>query len=252
MIDYHIHSSFSIDGTEPPHSFACAAKRCGLEEIGFAEHVDLNPRLFGYNFLDYSHYAAVLKDLQHQNSFPIRCGIEVSYQPHLETEIKNYITKTHCDFVIGSVHDVNHKLMDHTFLKQCDPRDYFEAVSSLIASSTCDIIGHLEYFKRWGGPYSSSDYKSEICTVLQQIVERTLVLEVNTAGLRHPCQELYPSLDVLRWYRKLGGTLICIGSDAHHVEDIAFHFPSVRTALQSEGFDSVATFSRRSLTLTEL
>jgi histidinol-phosphatase (PHP family) len=247
MIDLHIHSTYSIDGTSPPHKYVDHASHCGLQEIGFSEHVDLDPTLYGYNFLDYPHYVKTLKDLRKDALIPLRCGIEVSYQHHLENTIRSYTSKAAWDFVIGSVHEVNKKPMDHTFLNQSTPHVYFEEVTRLLESSTCDIVGHLEYFKRWGGQYTSREWKRDICDVLQLVIENDVALEVNTSGLRHPARDTYPSLEVLSWYKKLGGTLISLGSDAHKVEHMGAHFPAVIRTLTSLGFDTVVTFNKRAL-----
>ncbi|KYK29843.1 MAG: hypothetical protein AYK19_19105 [Theionarchaea archaeon DG-70-1] len=252
MIDYHVHSTYSMDGQSSLHSYVYTAQECNLKEIGFAEHVDLDPYLWGYNFLDFPRYRAALTQLQESTSLPIRCGIEVSYQPHLEGSIKEYISQTECDFVIGSVHEVDRVTMDRTFLQRYNPQEYFKTTENLITSGICDIVGHLEYFKRWGGSYSSLEYKDDICGLLQQMIEHHLVLEINTSGLRHPCQDTYPSLEVITWYKELGGELICLGSDAHHTEDTAFQFSSVIKQLKLKGFKIAANFSKRTLNYVEL
>ncbi|MBU7018283.1 MAG: histidinol-phosphatase HisJ family protein [Theionarchaea archaeon] len=252
MIDYHIHSTYSIDGLSPLHLYVGTAQRFCLGEIGFAEHVDLNPCLGGYKFLDYGSYAASVEKLRIDAPLQIRCGLEVSYESHLESSIKNFIEDAKCDFVIGSIHEINNITMDSTFLKQSNPLDYFREVERLITSSTFDIVGHLEYFKRWGGLYSPSEFRKGISGVLHLIIDHDIALEVNTSGLRHPIQDTYPSFEVIQWYRELGGELISLGSDAHSVKDMAFQFTPVIKKLKSHGFDTVATFNRRSLELVEL
>ena len=252
MIDYHIHSTYSIDGLSPPHLYVSTAQRCGLGEIGFAEHVDLNPCTKEYRFLDYNRYTASVEQLRMDAPLQIRCGLEVSYELHLEPSIKRFIKDANCDFVIGSIHEVNSITLNDTFLDLYSPSDYFKEVERLITSSTCDIVGHLEYFKRWGGVYSSSAFKKEISAVLNLIVDHDLVLEVNTSGLRHPIRDTYPSLEVIQWYREVGGELISLGSDAHSVKDMAFEFIPIIKKLKAYGFDTVATFSKRSLRLVEL
>ncbi|MGC1122373.1 MAG: histidinol-phosphatase HisJ family protein [Candidatus Methanofastidiosia archaeon] len=245
MIDYHIHSLFSIDGSSHPKDYVCSAVDHGLEEIGFSEHVDLDPTLGGYNYLDYPLYVETLEQLRVEFPVTIKRGIEVSYQKHLEPSIRDYLSSTACDYVIGSVHEVNGVSMDDTFLEHTTPYPYFEAVEAMAASRMIDVVGHLEYFKRWGGDYSSSDYKSAILPVLQTIVEKTLVLEVNTSGLRHPVCDTYPSLSVLEWYRALGGALITLGSDAHEASQVAFQFEPLLLQLKKIGFDRVVTFESR-------
>ena len=225
---------------------------CGLTEIGFAEHVDLDSELEEYQFLDFPNYYKTIKELQKEAPISIRCGVEVSYQQGLEDSIQEYLAGKACDFVIGSVHEVHGTLMDHTFLKQFSPLDYFEAVKKLVESGLCDIVGHLEYFKRWGNSYSSSPFKDAICSVLQLMIEKNAVLEINTSGLRHPARDTYPSFEVIQWYRDLGGELISLGSDAHAVKDLAFQFSPVIQALLSEGFCTVATFNKRKMTCVDL
>ena len=225
---------------------------CGLTEIGFAEHVDLDSKLEEYQFLDFPNYYKTIKELQKEAPIPIRCGVEVSYQQGLEDSIQEYLTGKACDFVIGSVHEVHGMTMNHTFLDRFNPLDYFEAVKKLVESGLCDIVGHLEYFKRWGNPYTSSLFKDAILSVLQVTIEKDVVLEINTSGLRHPAQDTYPSFEVIQWYRDLGGELISLGSDAHSVEDLAFQFFPVIQALISEGFCTVATFDKRTMTCVDL
>lgn len=252
MIDYHVHSTYSIDGISPPYLYVEPAQQYGIKEIGFAEHVDLDPHVWGYRFLQYSEYSTSVEELKKSAPIQIRCGLEISYQAHLEDCIKDFLSIVQCDFVIGSVHEVHRKTMDHTFLEQYTPSDYFEAVKRLAISGTCDIVGHLEYFKRWGGTYSSATFKKEISAVLQSMIDNDLVLEVNTSGLHHSACDTYPSLQVVQWYKELGGELISLGSDAHRAQDIGFQFPSVIRKLTSKGIDRIATFNKRVLQLTEL
>lgn len=245
MIDYHIHSTYSFDGKSPLSAYVGTAQRCGLREIGFAEHVDLDSTLKEYNFLNFPLYKEAVGELEKNAPIPVRCGLEISYQQHLEGQIKEYLMAADCDFVIGSVHEVEGVTMDHRFFEQFNPLQYFRTVEALITSESCDIVGHLEYFKRWGGSYTSSAYKNEISALLQLIIEKDIVLEVNTSGLRHAAQDTYPSLEVVQWYRELGGELISLGSDAHTVKDTAFKFPPVLRKLKSLGFDSITAFEKR-------
>ncbi len=252
MIDYHVHSTYSFDGKSPPLSYIHSAEECGLTEIGFAEHLDLDPDLPGYNFLDYPRYYKALEELQEHTSILIRCGTEISYQPHLEESIKDCLSKIECDFIIGSIHEVDGMTMDHTFFQQFSPQQYFEAVKPLITSGVCDIVGHLEYFKRWGGSYSSLKFTDEISSLLQLAIDNNVVLEVNTSGLRHPARSTYPSFEVIQLYKNLGGELISLGSDAHQAEHTAFCFPHLLRQLKSAGFSGLVTFNKRSMDFVDI
>lgn len=252
MMDYHIHSTYSFDGKSPLHAYIAAAQKQNLKEIGFSEHVDINPDIKGFKYLDYSTYYKAVTSLKKNAPISVKCGLEISYEPQLEGVLQSYVSDLSCDYIIGSVHEVEGYTMDYTFLEQSDPVLYFKSVKSLIQSETCDIIGHLEYFKRWGGQYTSHDYKKIILTVLQKIIDYDLVLEINTSGLRHPAQETYPSLDVIKWYYHMGGTLISLGSDAHYAPHIGYKFPTVMNALQCIGITQLTAFEARHRTSIDI
>jgi histidinol-phosphatase (PHP family) len=67
-------------------------------------------------------------------------------------------------------------------------------------------------------------------------------LEVNTSGMRQrPC-EPYPCLEILRWYRELGGEVLTAGSDAHHVADLGSGVGQALDLARAAGFQAVTTF----------
>jgi histidinol-phosphatase (PHP family) len=248
MMDYHVHSLFSIDGRSPLDAYCSGAADHGLREIGFAEHVDLDPDIPGYDALDFMAYHRTLTEVREHCPLPVRCGIEVSYQHRLEASIKEYISKKPCDYVIGSVHEVKGRTMDHSFFTISSPGEYFSEIRQLVSSGLCDIVGHLEYFKQWG-PYNRALYTEELTEILQEIIENELVLEVNTAGLRHASLEPYPSYEILGLYRNLGGTLISLGSDAHTTSHLAFQFPAAITRLKKMGFEGIVRIEKRKSSL---
>lgn len=252
MIDYHLHSTYSIDGRSASSSYVERAEQLSLTGIGFAEHLDLDPHTGVPLHFDYPSYLATIEALRQTTAIPIQCGAEVGYQPHLEDDLHAVLSQFACDFVIGSVHELEGVLMDETFFQTFTPPQYFNAVEKSVESGWVDIVGHLEYFKKWGGPYSSAHYEKEITALLQKMIERHVVLEVNTSGLRHAAGDTYPSLYVLQLYRKLGGALISLGSDAHGTEYCGYEFARIVEKLTEMGFDTLATFNKRVLHLVEL
>ena len=54
-----------------------------------------------------------------------------------------------------------------------------------------------------------------------------------------------PDLEVLRWYRELGGEILTIGSDAHRPGDIAYAFDRVPAMLAAAGFTAITCFEGR-------
>ncbi|MBU7031287.1 MAG: hypothetical protein HXS53_02035 [Theionarchaea archaeon] len=134
------------------------------------------------------------------------------------------------------------------FFKISSPGEYFSEIHYLASSGFCDIVGHLEYFKQWGH-YERTRYTRELTDLLQGIIDNGLILEVNTAGLRHAASEPYPSYEILALYQSLGGTLISLGSDAHTVDQLAFAFPVVISQLKALGFEGVVQMDKRKSSL---
>ena len=251
MIDYHVHSHFSIDSSTPSHKFCAGAVDLQLQEIGFSEHVDLDPQLSGYDALDFPAYHCSLTALQNQYPLPIRCGVEFSYQSSLEDGIRDYITSKPVDYAIGSVHEVEGRTMGSDFFEISSPGEYFKEVKKMVCSGLCDIVGHLEYFKQWGA-YDWTCYEKEIREILELIIEYECALEINTAGFRHGCGRPYPSYEIQQVYRDMGGKRISLGSDAHHAAHLAFHFPQVIDELKTIGFKEVVHIKKRKISLKGL
>jgi histidinol-phosphatase (PHP family) len=77
-------------------------------------------------------------------------------------------------------------------------------------------------------------------------------LEINTSGLRQLPAEPYPDLTVLYWYRELGGEVLAVGSDAHHVDDLGAGIVEALTLARQAGFRAIATFERRQVRWLDL
>jgi histidinol-phosphatase (PHP family) len=71
-----------------------------------------------------------------------------------------------------------------------------------------------------------------------------MVLEINTAGLRKPIGELYPSKQLLEEAYAMD-IPITFGSDAHAVEQIGFKYEEAIAVAKSIGYTQAVTFKGR-------
>jgi histidinol-phosphatase (PHP family) len=69
-------------------------------------------------------------------------------------------------------------------------------------------------------------------------------VEVNTAGLRKPCGEIYPALALLRACQRLG-VPATLGSDAHEPEQVGLAFEQGLEHLKAAGYESIVAFAGR-------
>ena len=262
-VDLHVHSTCSVDGVSSIIEHARRARAMGLSEIGFCEHVDLDPRDQGYDFLDLACYdremaaarAAVL-------GVQLRQGVEITYQAGLEGELRAWLAEHAWDYVVASVHLVDYAdgwaivsepaAMGAYFAGHSEHQayaPYFEELLRAVRSGLGDVLGHLDLVKRYGvaqyGPFAPAAFEEEIRAVLRAAVAAGVGLEINTSGLRQSPGETYPALTVLRWYRDLGGEVLTVGSDAHRAADLGAGIAGALDLARQAGFRAISTFEGR-------
>ena len=88
------------------------------------------------------------------------------------------------------------------------------------------------------------DYKDKVDEILKLAAEKNIALEINTAGLRQPINRLSPEAQTVKRFKKLGGKLISVGSDAHFAKDIGVGIKHAYEAALEAGFKSTVIFQR--------
>lgn len=263
LVDLHVHSSCSADGGSSITDYARRAAALGLAQVGFCEHIDLDPRDRDYGYLDLKRYdREIMAAREAVPDVRLRQGVEITYQAGREEEICAWLATHRWDYVVASVHLVDY---DDGWAIISEPRTggiyfaahsqrqaygpYFEEVLRAVRSKVGDVVGHLDLVKRYGvaqyGPFEPEAFKGEIHAVLQAAVEGGVGLEINTSGLRQRPREAYPGLAVLRWYRDLGGEILTVGSDAHSSDELGAGLREGLDLAQAAGFRAVTTFEAR-------
>jgi histidinol-phosphatase (PHP family) len=262
-MDLHVHSTCSGDGLSTIADYARQAHSAGLEILGFCEHADFDPRDRDYHYLDLAHYDQELARAREE--FPeilLLQGVELTYQAGLDHQIGAWLARHPWDYVLASVHLVDYDdgwaivsepgttrayFAGHTCREAYVP--YFEELLRAARSGLADVLGHLDLVKRYGtahyGSFEPRAFGDEIRAVLRTIADAGMGLEINTSGLRQSPKEAYPSLEVLRWYRELGGEILSLGSDAHHAQELGASIPDASELAQAAGFRAVAYYERR-------
>jgi histidinol-phosphatase (PHP family) len=78
--------------------------------------------------------------------------------------------------------------------------------------------------------------------IFKNIIEKGKGIEINTGSLYRGLDFPHPHIDLLRLYKSLGGEIITIGSDAHHLEHVGYAFNDAAKSLRSLGFRFYCTF----------
>jgi histidinol-phosphatase (PHP family) len=262
-VDLHVHSTCSVDGMSSIVEYARRARDQGLAEVGFCEHVDLDPRDPGYDFLNLARYDRGMA--MARTAVPgvqLRQGVEITYQAGLEGALRAWLADHPWDYVVASVHLVDYAdgwaiisepaamgayFAGHSERQAYTP--YFEELLRAVRSGLGDVLGHLDLVKRYGvtryGPFAPPAFEEEIRAVLRAAVAAGVGLEINTSGLRQSPGEPYPALAVLRWYRDLGGEVLTVGSDAHRAADLGAGIAGALDLARQAGFRAISTFEGR-------
>jgi histidinol-phosphatase (PHP family) len=261
-MDLHVHSDCSADGLSSITEYAQRAGMLGLAMVGFCEHVDLDPRDQDYGFLDAQRYEQEIESSRRQAPrVQLRKGVEIAYQSSRHDEIRSWLDHGTYDYVMLSVHLVDYAdgwaivsepSTTGAYFSQHSARQsylpYFEELLRAAKSGLGHVLGHFDLVKRHGvhhyGAFDPTDFEDDIRSVLATAVKQDVGLEINTSGLRQSPREPYPHPTVLRWYRELGGEILTIGSDAHHVDDLGTGLADALSLAQMAGFRAIATFEQ--------
>ena len=266
MFDYHTHTHFSQDSDAPMEAQCRAAIAAGVTQIAFTEHEDYNPddsTSFYFRHEDYLREVARCRGL-FGDKLIIRQAIEVS-EPHRYPERVSQVLGAYpWDFVLGSLHWLTTWIntFEPAFFTYCGDwrqsfRDYFVEMVQLARSGDFDVLAHLDYPSRYGQKYFGDDYditeyEQEIRAILKIIIDRGKGIEINTNLLRRGRKDPNPPQAVINWYREIGGTILTIGSDSHNPAHTGQHIDVALQMARTAGFDHIATFEQRKVTLIKI
>lgn len=257
LSDCHMHTSFSTDSKSSPREMVKGAIEKGLEIICFTDHQDRDfPIRDAFQF-DTEEYFRTLTSLKEEfkNQIEIRIGVEIGLQEHLGEYYHEYVNRFPFDFVIGSVHVIDH--MDpydpEFFSDKTDEEGYIrtfqKTVDNLRAVKDFDVLGHIDYIVRYGRKkaegYSYEKYAPYIDAILKEVIEQGKGIELNTSGFKYGLGFCHPHPAIIKRYKELGGGIITIGADGHKPEHIAYDFGKASEILKSCGFKYYTEFQDR-------
>jgi histidinol-phosphatase (PHP family) len=234
-----------------------AAIERGISEIAFTEHLDLDPDDPAFGSFDYDKYCQRIDEARaaYGDRLVILKGIEVGYQKEYEREIVEELSRFEMDIVLGAIHFADGVLYTHRdaaldFFEGKSARQavepYFRELNDAALSGLFDSLAHLDVFKRFSvevyGPFAASEFRDLIEPVLKEAVANGTALEVNSSGFRRGLSEPFPSLEVLGWYKSLGGRMLTLGSDAHSSKDCGAYLEDAMKVVVEAGFDGIVRF----------
>ena len=225
MFDYHMHSRVSFDGHDTGFDLATAAKKAGLREICFTDHLDYDPLgQMGKMDFDTEAYNAEYDHLE-VPGLKIRRGMEFGMDLHNAAQFKQDLQRRHFDFVLGSIHFVDDlDVYFEPFWKgktvwQAERRCLEATLDCVKLHEDFDVLAHLTYISKTKchpapRPLPYAEHREIIDEILRVLAAKGKGLEMNTSGVDR-CGGFLPTADIFRRFRELGGQIVTVGSDAH-------------------------------------
>ena len=254
MFDFHMHSTVSYDGKATPEQMIAAARKAGLQEICFTDHLDyeLGKPKEELAF-PVERYNTAYNGLQ-TGDLTVGFGAEIGMTDWNVEEVGRDLSLRHYDFVIGSVHHVNNLDMyfapfweGKTVLEA--EREYFETVLQCVKlHDNFDVLGHLTYISKTKAHPTHQlvkleDHRDAIVEIMKVLVAKGKGMEINTSGVDR-CGDYLPAAEYLYLFKELGGEIVTVGSDAHDTARVG-QYTREAVRLAAEIFGHVCTFRDR-------
>ncbi|MCK4596026.1 histidinol-phosphatase HisJ family protein [candidate division WOR-3 bacterium] len=272
LIDYHIHIEKTPYSKKRLIQYLEVGFKRGVKEFCITEHIHqfrevkssllksvrkmvktdiVDTWLYEHFTQSVEEYINFIESIK-KEGYPIKVGCEVDYFEGEEKWIQSFIETYPWDFILGSVHWIKglpasidnpdymnlwKDKVDNTY------KTYFSLIKKAVLSGLFDAISHLDLVKLFGFR-PTGNIHDLIEDTIATMTDKNIGTELNTAGLRRPVNEMYPSMEILKLCKNYG-VYITLGSDAHRPEDVGKDFDKALIILKNAGYDKLSTFENR-------
>ncbi|MGG7072907.1 histidinol-phosphatase [Campylobacter sp. 9BO] len=250
-VDLHNHTTLCKHATKEQTEYIKQALSIGCEIYGISDHAPMDfDEAYRMSFDQMDEYENLVKNLQeiYKSDIKILLGYEVDF---LDGFMDERVFARKVDYLIGSVHFIggwgfdNPEFIGEYKNKDIDKiwQDYFLCIKKLAKCGKFDIVGHIDLMKIFKF-LPKTDIRILAKDALNAIKKANLVVEINSAGLRKPVCEQYPSREILQMIYELD-IPITFGSDAHAPEQVGFEGAKCENLAREIGFSKCAFFEQR-------
>lgn len=262
LSDYHVHTPLCHHARGWPMDFALRAVELGLGELGFADHNPMATQFDNWR-MSLDNLPRYIEAVEMTRvKFPqlhIKLGLECDYIAGHEPWVEKLAGMAEWDFFIGSVHylPAGWCVDDPQYISRFRGEaveeiwaNYWRTYEKAIRSGLFDFMAHPDLPKKFGFR-PPGDLRHFYEPVVAALAERDMPFEINTAGLRKDCAELYPAQDFLAMAAQARVPLL-INSDSHEPAELCAGFAEAVDAAHAAGFTHTLRFSKRTRSLVPL
>ncbi len=267
LADYHIHSSCSFDADDRMFAMAKASLKAGVTEVCFTDHVDfgdqqtmqIGPDRFQLPKSQVKQFIEAMEKAP--EGIDIKLGLELGEGNHDPARAKRIYAMPEYDFILGSLHNLKGEqdfyYIQYESYEQCWElyERYLDELIELAGLNCFDCMAHIGYCLRY---MHKQGFDAEITldrfgrktdVLLRTLIENGKGIELNVAdlvpgGREAPLLKPFPSVEILRRYRELGGDIITVGTDAHNTGAAGIGIREGYELLRDNGFKYVAVYKR--------
>lgn len=251
-----MHTPLCRHAAGEPSEYAARAVALGLPEIGFSDHSPMRRDDFDNWRMRSDQLAQYVENVRRaQHDFPqlpIKLALEVDYLPGHEEWIRELAARHPWDYFIGSVHYVSDGFAvdNPEDIAKWKTRDafevwshYFHRLGQAAESGLFEIMGHADLPKKFK-IYPQQDCAPLFAAFVKRAARSGVAIELNTAGLRKDCREIYPSRALLELAAR-EKIPITFGSDAHAPGEVGHEFAAAVELARGVGYTHACRFSGR-------
>ncbi|MGB4592574.1 MAG: histidinol-phosphatase HisJ family protein [Coriobacteriia bacterium] len=264
MIDLHVHTARCRHATGSVEEYVQAARAAQIDTIAFTDHLPLpasllqeDPHAVEYAMPEDELPAYIAEVLEAQERAraaggpEVLLGVEADLHQGNADHVRSLLARHPFDVVLGSVHYLDGWAFDdparterYASWNLTDLWErYFADVVAAAESGVADVMAHVDLIKKFCF-VPDTDLGPLYRRTATALAAADAVVEVNAAGLRKPCGELYPS-DTFLGELARAGVRVSMGSDAHSPGDVGMGLTQARAALLRAGFENVVVFRGR-------
>jgi len=256
--DYHLHTMLCGHATGEMAEYLVEAARLGIREVGFADHLPLyflSPEKTVPNYAmvdnELPRYVEMVKKCAEAAPVGVKLGIEADYAPDHEEKLASLLAAHPFDYVVGSVHFIEGWAFDSPDeIEEYGQREidqvfeqYFTLLQQAALTGFFDVMAHPDLIKKFNFR-PARDLGPLYEDTARAFKRAGVCVEVNTAGLRYPAGEIYPSPALLGVFFKYG-LPVTLGSDAHRPEQVGAGLGEALKLLLNIGYKEIALFNGR-------
>lgn len=249
--DLHNHTIRCNHATGSIDEYIQKAIEIGIDIYGFSEHAPMNfDKKYRLKVDEMDIYEKEILEAKekYKNEIEILLAYEVDFLPNY---MDKRVFERKVDYFIGSIHFINEWGFDNPeFIGNWEKgsideiwKSYFNAVKEMAKSGKFDIVGHFDLIKLFKF-IPKTPIEKLANEALNAIKKSNMVIEINSAGLRKPINEIYPSLNLLKEANSLD-IPISFSSDAHSIEQVGAGYKEAIELAKEAGYSKTVTFKQR-------